>query len=222
MPSEHTPIASTEGTSGDGNADGNASVGRGALPSRGGFKTGARFPDRGRPNARRTGFLSVGAAGALLLALAPVQASAAPSAPSAPAELETLAGAQGTSDDTMDAVVEVNEVSRDASGQYATLVYTIEYDVSDDLYLGNVLTPGDYGMFDLAGVALVDGNMKYRPLTDTDDRCLCSERLGSSVTDRLESGESVSYWAMYPLEEGVESVDVDVPEFGEITDVPVS
>ncbi|MBE3000716.1 hypothetical protein IDM40_18730 [Nocardiopsis sp. HNM0947] len=201
-----TPITSTEGT------------------SRGGARLSARLGTR--VSARRTGFLAVGAAGALLLALTPVQASAAPSAssaPSAPAELEALASAQGTSDDTMDAVVEVNEVSRDASGQYATVVYTIEYDGSDDLYLGNVLTPGDYGMFDLAGVSLVDaGNMKYRPLTDADDRCLCSERLGSSVTDRLESGESVSYWAMYPLEEGVESVDVDVPEFGEITDVPVS
>lgn len=179
--------------------------------------------------ARLTGLLSAGAAGALLLALVPLQASAAAStsaaAPAAPSELETLADAQGTGEDTMEAVVEINELSRDASGQYATLVYTVEYNGSDDLYLGNVLTPGDYGMFDLAGVSLVDaGNMRYGPLTDADARCLCSERLGSSVTDRLEPGEkeSVTYWAMYPLDEGVESVDVDVPEFGEIADVPVS
>lgn len=165
--------------------------------------------------ARWTGLLSFGAASALVLA--PVQASAAP------AELETIAEAQGIGEDTLDASVEVNEVARDSTGEFVTLVYTIEYQGSDDLYLGNVTDNRDYGRHAQAGTALADstGQERYYPLANEDEKCLCTIRSGSSIIDRLGPDESVTYWAMYMVPEDVDAVDVEVPEFGELADLPL-
>ncbi|QBI53164.1 hypothetical protein EKD16_06835 [Streptomonospora litoralis] len=73
-----------------------------------------------------------------------------------------------------------------------------------------------------SGITLATQNIQYLPLMDKQNYCTCSgyaPRIPYSAFVR--PGESLDYWAMYHIPD-VETVDVEIPGFDPIKNVPVS
>ncbi|MBE3000714.1 hypothetical protein IDM40_18720 [Nocardiopsis sp. HNM0947] len=171
---------------------------------------------------RPTRTLVLGTAAALALALVPVSAGATESDAPSSADLEVLGSSEGTGEDTADMVAEVNEVSRHPSGGFVSVVYSISNNGTDGVHMGTTLdSDGDYSSSALAGVTLADqgGATRYHPLMNAETECICTVTHGNSAENRIDPNETYTYWALYKVPDEVESVDVEIPEFGEITDV---
>ncbi|GAA4934345.1 hypothetical protein GCM10023224_13600 [Streptomonospora halophila] len=75
-----------------------------------------------------------------------------------------------------------------------------------------------------SGVTLLDENqnVRHNPVMDEQDYCSCSGYSPRSpYAPFVRPGESVDYWAMYYIPENTKSVDVKIPGFDPIEDVPV-
>lgn len=82
--------------------------------------------------------------------------------------------------------------------------------------------PGINARYDVSNVALVDGDAQklYLPVLDSADTCLCSGGLGAVDTP---PGGTLTIDATYGgVPDGIETLDVRIPNFPVITGVPVS
>ncbi|WP_238580713.1 hypothetical protein [Streptomonospora alba] len=82
----------------------------------------------------------------------------------------------------------------------------------------------DYREPIFSGITLADHNIqtRFHPLMDKENFCLCSGYVPRlPYTPYVKPEESVDYWAMYSIPEDVKNVDVEIPGFDPIEDVPV-
>jgi hypothetical protein len=88
-----------------------------------------------------------------------------------------------------------------------------------------VFSGGNYGVgsrYDAAGVGLVDGEGQkiYLPAFDSEDNCLCKSNLNN---EEVAGGATLTMPATYGgVPEDVERVDVRIPNFPTMSDVPIS
>ncbi|MFD0773119.1 hypothetical protein ACFQZ2_04180 [Streptomonospora algeriensis] len=75
-----------------------------------------------------------------------------------------------------------------------------------------------------SGVTLVgsDHNIRHHPVMDENGYCSCSGYSPRSpYAPFVRPGQSIDYWAMYSIPQDVSNVDVEIPGFDPIEDVPV-
>ncbi|MUL42532.1 hypothetical protein FZ103_15355 [Streptomonospora sp. PA3] len=75
-----------------------------------------------------------------------------------------------------------------------------------------------------SGITLVDSNHGFRhhPIMDEEEYCSCSGYAPRApYAPFVRPGDSIDYWAMYSIRQEVKSVDIEIPGFDPIEDVPV-
>ncbi|MBE1592291.1 hypothetical protein ACFPOI_16765 [Nonomuraea angiospora] len=106
-------------------------------------------------------------------------------------------------------------------GKTTTLNFTLTHEDGPAWRIGHDLGQGPLD-YTVGGISLVDtGNAKrYRPGRTGTKSCLCSETSGGKP---IEEGRSYPFYAMFaaPPPE-VTKVHIEIPQFGIITDVPIS
>ncbi|MDT0304114.1 hypothetical protein [Streptomonospora wellingtoniae] len=185
--------------------------------------------------ARASGvpFAAICSIGALLLVPSTVSASTSPqehqpSAPTPSADSPPALGSSQTNDeidDLPDATAEIVGLDGSKTSGFASLTVRITNNgTTEDIHYAQFENPTYiYREAVFSGISLIDGNdTRHHPVMDEHDYCLCSgyaPRLPFAAFVRPD--ESVDYWAMYYLPENTKSVDVKIPGFDPIEDVPV-
>ncbi|GAB3700343.1 hypothetical protein [Nocardiopsis oceani] len=154
-------------------------------------------------------------------------AGTAPSGlPEMEAELESLGSSTGSTEDTEDLAAEVNEVRRDAAGEYVAVTWTIHNEGVEDARLGwDTLSASDrgYEQPSFAGVTLTDheSDSVFHPVMNEQTLCLCSRGGFDGAETRIPPSHQVTYWSLYKTPADVRTATVTLPGFGQVTEVPV-
>ncbi|MFC4560696.1 hypothetical protein ACFO4E_02370 [Nocardiopsis mangrovi] len=167
--------------------------------------------------------LSAGSAGAVS-AVTLVSILAVPSSYAAE-EIPVLASADASESGWGDSSIDVNRLEVSEDGGYATLTYTVHYEGSGRVGLVDFQnTTYLYTAYGHSGVVLVDeeNGFRYNPAFDSTGQCMCAVNTAAPEMARdLESGDSATYWASYLISEDTTSVNVEVPGFDPVADIPI-
>lgn len=72
------------------------------------------------------------------------------------------------------------------------------------------------------GVSATSGQTKYHPVMDKETHCLCSGYASREpYAAFVKPDQFIDYWAMFEIPRSVKKVDVKIPGFDPIEDVPV-
>lgn len=63
---------------------------------------------------------------------------------------------------------------------------------------------------------------RFHPVLNEQTSCLCTQDRSTTVEVEVEPGDKLTYWSLYAVPADVEALNVEVPEFGDITEVPIS
>lgn len=64
--------------------------------------------------------------------------------------------------------------------------------------------------------------MRFHPIMDSNGECLCSGDTSLDFKGQIGPGEKVAYWSMFSVPEDVDSIDLEIPGFEPIEDIPIS
>ncbi|GAB3735583.1 hypothetical protein [Nocardiopsis nanhaiensis] len=146
--------------------------------------------------------------------------------PEMEAELESLGSVTGSTEDTENLAAEVNEVRRDAAGEYVVVTWTVHNDGAEDARLGwDELSASNrgYEMPSFAGVTLTDheSDTVFHPVMNEQTLCLCSRGGFDGAETRIPPSHQVTYWSLYKTPADVRTATVTLNGFGQVTEVPV-
>lgn len=143
----------------------------------------------------------------------------------APADtLDHVGTATGVDERTAGLVLEVNELSRDSSGTYATLLWSVRNEGTERITINPKDTSLDFDRQSFAGVTLRDeeSRTRFHPAMNSESACLCTRDTVGTIDTRLDPGATLTYWSLYSVPADLETVTVEVPDFGDVTDVPLT
>ncbi|MBB6170656.1 hypothetical protein HNR23_000716 [Nocardiopsis mwathae] len=144
------------------------------------------------------------------------------------ASLPDLGTASASNSDWGDSTVTVNQLVQSDNGGYTSLTWTVHDQGGNKIRVSNfrntVFPYGAQGLTPANGVALLDtdNEIRFYPSKDDEGECLCSgpRTPRDYATTVPENGEA-TYWAAFDLPEGLSSVDIEIPGFQPVTNVPV-
>lgn len=143
-------------------------------------------------------------------------------------ETSSLGSSKASNSSWSGAVIEIRELKRSGSGNYAQLVWTLNNRSSSPINLGDLRnrTYNYPGASSGSGLVLFDesNKLRFHPYIDSDEDCICAGADNSPGMFNLitEPGTQNTYWASYQLPPDVETVTVEIPGFLPVKDVPVS
>lgn len=122
--------------------------------------------------------------------------------------------------------IDVNAVERDANGML-TVVYTVTNHGSDDFDLqNNDVARNLYTYGGTAGVTIIDRTAKQRYYPDTDNavpnNCLCLHGTDNDDSGSVPAGGSQTAWDVYSPDPMPGSVEIDIPGYAPLKNIPVS
>lgn len=180
-----------------------------------------------RPHRRSISLLAIFTSSMLLLAsTAPAQAEEDEENEDAWAQLDSISDTEGTDSSTENAPLTINSLERSSDSNAVTLTYTITNERSDDVSPAFLF--GDVFLYEgpaYSGVTLFDAETESRhhPLANEEEHCVCAgDHPPPEVTTLIGAEMSVSYWALYQIPDDVDSVTVEIPNYEDIDDVPIS
>jgi hypothetical protein len=63
---------------------------------------------------------------------------------------------------------------------------------------------------------------RFHPIMDSNGECLCSGNISLDFKAQIDPGEKVAYWSMYSIPDNVDTIDLEIPGFEPIKDIPIS
>ncbi|WP_064972179.1 MULTISPECIES: hypothetical protein [Nocardiopsis] len=140
-------------------------------------------------------------------------------------DLEVLGSASGTDELSGQLRAEVNEASRNESGNLLSVTWSIR-NPGDERVVLSWFNQYSY-MYsgpNFAGITAFDPETgtRFHPIMDSENYCLCSGEYSVQLQETALPGETVSYWSMYSVPSDLETISVEIPGFDPIEDVPVS
>ncbi|MGW5877881.1 hypothetical protein ACWFMI_15195 [Nocardiopsis terrae] len=163
-----------------------------------------------------------------IAAILPLTTASGVLASSAPKteNLESLGKAESNEEVSSNLSAEAHAAERNKSGNILSITWSIE-NTGDREVDVNWLQGASYMYSNLASYAGVtitshSENKQYHPLMDNDGDCLCSGNTSLDVKNFLRPGEKVAYWSMYSVPEDIDSIDLEIPGFEPIEDIPIS
>ena len=167
---------------------------------------------------------------ALLIAslslIAPIITSSANAslAPQAPESSEPLGTAKSNEADSEGMTAEVNNVERNDSGNMISVSWSIannndDYVTLTWLYDQSYTYTGDY----FSGVTAVSSssNTRFHPVMDGSGECLCAGNTSSDFFHEVAPEGKSAYWSLFSTPSDVDSIDLEVPGFEPIEDIPI-
>ncbi|GLU47758.1 hypothetical protein [Nocardiopsis ansamitocini] len=166
---------------------------------------------------------------ALLTGSASYAGEASSSTSPTPSESRPILGTSEASKSTWDgAIVEIRELKRSKTGEYAQLVWTLKNNSNANISLVELenttyIYPGSSTG---SGLVLIDEKqgVRFNPYIDSDQDCMCAgaDHLPTMFHLITYPEFQNTYWASYRLSAETEKVTVEIPGFLPIKDVPVS
>ncbi|MEU3020562.1 MULTISPECIES: hypothetical protein [unclassified Nocardiopsis] len=153
-------------------------------------------------------------------------ASSVLAAPVPQTDLESLGTAESTDSISSGLTAEAHAAERNASGNLLSLTWSVENQGSSEVDFD--WPQGTTYMYSnrmaYSGVTILSSNegTRFHPVMDSAGDCLCSGNNSMDSKNFLRPGEKVVYWSMFSVPEDVESVDLEIPGFDPIEDVPLS
>jgi hypothetical protein len=139
--------------------------------------------------------------------------------------LDSLGNSSGNTGRSANLTAEVNQATRNESGNLLSVVWSIENN-SEDRVVVTWIADRSYtysGPY-FSGVTVLssDGGTRYHPVMDGSGECLCSGNTSSNFKERIEPEEKVAYWSLFSVPKNVETLTIEIPEFDPIEDIPIS
>lgn len=164
---------------------------------------------------------------ALVLTLPLLTASSVLASPAPQTEtLDSLGVADSSESISAGLSAEAHTVERNDSGNLLSVTWSIEN--SGDAPATFSWPSGTSYMYDdpssFSGVTITstDEGRRYHPLMDSEGDCLCSGNVSLDFKATIEPGEKVAYWSMYSVPLDVNEIDLEIPGFDAIENIPVS
>ena len=75
-----------------------------------------------------------------------------------------------------------------------------------------------------AGVTAFSPNegTRFHPVMDSNAECLCSGDISLEFKAEIDPGEKIAYWSMFPIPDNIDTIDLEIPGFEPIEDIPIS
>jgi hypothetical protein len=164
---------------------------------------------------------------ALVLALPLTTASSVLAAPGPQTgDLESLGTSQ--SNDTISSGVsaEAHKAERNESGNILSVTWSVENtgvtQVAFSWPAGTTYMYNNHSSYSGVTVTSSDESNRYHPLMDSEGDCLCSGNTSLDSKNTLEPGDKVAYWSMFSVPSDVDSINLEIPGFDVIEDIPIS
>ncbi|WP_133742519.1 hypothetical protein [Actinorugispora endophytica] len=148
--------------------------------------------------------------------------------PSNSSNLPSIGSSQASNSTWEGAIIEIRELKRNETGDYALLIWTLQNNSNADISLGflenkTYIYPGSSTG---SGLVLIDESqgIRFNPYIDSDQDCVCAGADHNPTMFHLltSPGFQNTYWASYRLPKETNEVTVEIPGFLPIKDVPVS
>ncbi|WP_232831951.1 hypothetical protein [Nocardiopsis sp. FIRDI 009] len=160
----------------------------------------------------------------LLLVTVPGSTGASSTPPRA-TDLDSLGSASGNWPQSNGLNAHVHQVNRNKSGNLLSAVWSIENPTNQSISITWIADrsytyTGPY----FSGVTLVaaDGTNRFHPVMDGTGACVCSGDISYDFKRQIPANEQIAYWSLFSVPSDVDSVDVEIPGFDPIEDVPIS
>ncbi|MBE1459553.1 hypothetical protein H4W79_003767 [Nocardiopsis terrae] len=163
-----------------------------------------------------------------IIAILPfVTASGALAAPAPKTEnLDSLGNAESNEEISSDFLAEAHSAERSGAGNLISVTWSVENigdrDAGFDWPQGNSYMYSNVTSYSGVTITSSTKSKRFHPLMDSDGDCLCSGNTSMDVKNILRPGEKVAYWSMYSVPEDVDSIDLEIPGFEPIEDIPIS
>ena len=119
---------------------------------------------------------------------------------------------------------EVNDVEQNDSGNLVSVSWSIENNNDDYvtltwLYDQSYTYTGDY----FSGITAVSSssNTRFHPVMDGSGECLCAGNTSSDFFNEVAPEGKSAYWSLFSIPSDVDSIDIEVPGFEPIEDIPI-
>ncbi|GAB3735654.1 hypothetical protein [Nocardiopsis nanhaiensis] len=152
-------------------------------------------------------------------------ATASASIPPQTENLNALGTASSTESHSAGMMAEANSAELNTDGDLLSVTWSIENGGDEEKSLGWLYgTSYIYTDRYFYGVTITDEDesRRFHPVMDSADDCLCSGNHGVGFKRMINPGEKVAYWSMYSVPENVDSINVEIPGFEPIEDIPIS
>ncbi|GAA1081153.1 hypothetical protein [Nocardiopsis metallicus] len=63
---------------------------------------------------------------------------------------------------------------------------------------------------------------RFHPLMDANGDCFCSGVTSVDFKKAIDPGQKVAYWSMFSIPDNVDTIDLEIPGFEPIEDIPIS
>ena len=150
--------------------------------------------------------------------------AASATASAAPRELDTLGSSNGNEGRSDDLVAEVNSAERNEDGKLLSVTWTIRSEGGESVILSWLNTYSYlYDGPNFSGVTAVSqgSGTRFHPVMDGEQACLCSGEYSEQLVETVGPNESVTYWSLYSVPDDVDAINLEVPGFEPIEDIPI-
>lgn len=164
---------------------------------------------------------------ALVLVLPLSTASSVLAAPAPQTEnLESLGTADSNDSISSGLSAEAHSAERNDSGNLLSVTWSIENIGSAPASIDwpNSKTYMYHNVNSYSGVTVTssDESTRYHPLMDSEGECLCAGNITLDSKSNIAPGEKVAYWSMFSVPEDVTEINLEIPGFDDIKDIPIS
>lgn len=160
----------------------------------------------------------------IIAVVAAVVFAATATASAAPRELDTLGTSNGNEGRSDNLVAEVNSAEQNKDGNLLSVTWTIRSEGGESVVL-SWLNKYSY-LYDgpnFSGVTAVSqgSGTRFHPVMDGEQACLCSGEYSEQLVETIGPNESVTYWSLYSVPDDVDAINLEVPGFEPIEDIPI-
>ncbi|WP_304453868.1 hypothetical protein [Nocardiopsis sp. YSL2] len=140
-------------------------------------------------------------------------------------DLDVLGTGNGNEPRSSQLTAEVNEATRNESGNLLSVTWSITNNGNEDVVLSWFIDQS-YAYtgrtFSAITATNTDGSIRYHPIMDDEGYCLCSGEYSAQLDVTASSGQTITYWSTFSVPSSLDSITVDIPEFDPIEDIPIS
>ncbi len=163
----------------------------------------------------------------LMLVLPFGTASSVLAAPAPQTEnLDSLGTAESNDSISAGLTAEAHAAERNESGNLLSVAWSVENQGDAQATFnwphGTTYMYHNANSYSGVTVSSSDEGQRYHPVMDSEGDCLCSGNINVDSKSTIEPGEKVAYWSMYSVPLDVNEIDLEIPGFDAIENIPVS
>ena len=146
------------------------------------------------------------------------------SASSEEQSFDSLGIAEGNEKESSGLTVEANAATRNDAGNLVSITWSVENTTNNYVQMTwlhdqSYTYSGPY----FSGVTAIDSSSgtRFHPVMDSNGECLCAGNTSGKFFNEVAPGGKTTYWSLFSAPSDVDSIDIEVPGFEPIEDIPI-